>query len=903
MNNNAVAILSALIYLAILFGVAYYAEYRLKKGRSIINNGYVYALSLAVYCTAWTFYGSVGQASTRGIEFLAVYIGPTIMAALFWPVLRKIIRICKTQRINSIAELISIRYGKNFSLAVVVTILCMVGIIPYIALQLKAISGSMNILTGAIETSSGLKNMLKDNALYISVVLAFFIIIFGTRSIDASEKHEGLVAAIAFESIIKLIAFIAVGLFVTYGLFDGFGDIFSKASEHHTLNKLFRFSNDTTYTTWTGLILLSMLAVIFLPRQFQIGVVENVKENHLKKAIWVFPLYLLLITFFVLPIAFGGKLLLGNTGINADTYVLALPMQNGAQYLSLFTFIGGFSAATSMIIVETIAISTMMSNNIATPLLLATQKFKAKGDGLLTNSILNIRRFSILLIIALAFLYDKLVAQNFTLVSIGMVSFAAVAQFAPAVLGGIYWKNASQKGAMAGISIGFVIWFFTAVIPSMASSGLVDISIVNEGLFGIAWLKPLSLFGMEGMDSVTHCFFWSMLFNIIFFTAVSLNSKKSAEEIYQAEIFVDIFRYSASSESNAIWKGTAYLPDLSSLLANFLGNERAEKILRTYARRNQISLEHKKADPRLVNFAEKILSGVIGSASARIMVSSVTKEEKLNINEVLNILRESQQMIELNKELKKKSIELQKATQQLTIVNEQMKVMDMVKDEFLYTVTHELRTPITSIRAMAEIVHDNEDMPDEQRQFFLGNVIKETERLSHLITQVLNLERYESGRQQLNLNPVLLNTLIKDSILSVQPLADEKRIIIEDKIPNSMFVVRCDADLMQQVLTNLLSNAIKFVEEDSGKIKISIHPDDNELQVWVEDNGKGIPVELQELVFDKFFQAKNQTLKKPQGSGLGLAICKKIIEMHSGKIWVESIEPKGSRFIFTLPES
>ena len=191
MNSNVVVILCALFYLGILFGVAYYAEYRLKKGSSIINNGYVYALSLAVYCTAWTYYGSVGQASTNGIEFLAVYIGPTIMAALFWPLLRKMIRICKTQRINSIADLISIRYGKNFSLAIVVTVLCMVGIIPYIALQIKAISGRMNILTGSNETGTGLSNILGDNTFYISGVLAFFIILFGTRSIDASEKHEG----------------------------------------------------------------------------------------------------------------------------------------------------------------------------------------------------------------------------------------------------------------------------------------------------------------------------------------------------------------------------------------------------------------------------------------------------------------------------------------------------------------------------------------------------------------------------------------------------------------------------------------------------------------------------------------------------------------------------------------
>jgi signal transduction histidine kinase/Na+/proline symporter len=784
-----------------------------------------------------------------------------------------------------------------------VTILCVVGIIPYISLQLKAISNSIHLLANNQMQEVSLSNFLRDDTFYITLILSVFIILFGTRSIDASEKHEGLVAAIAFESIIKLLAFLAAGFFIVYGIFNGFGDLFSKAIKKESLKDLFQLGHSTSYSTWMGLMMVSMLAVVFLPRQFQVTVVENVQEKHVKKATWLFPLYLLLINIFVLPIAMGGKLIFGDTVINADTFVLALPLHFNQDWLSLFIFIGGFSAATSMIIVETIALSTMMSNNIATPVFLSTKKFKPVADGSFSRSIINIRRFSIVLILALAYIYDKTIAQNFSLVSIGLVSFVAVAQFAPATLGGIYWKTASKNGAMAGIATGFIIWFFTLVVPSLVSAHMMDESILSNGLFGISALKPFSLLGMEGMDSITHSAFWSLFCNIIVFVTVSLYSKKNAREIYQGEIFVDIFKHSTLPTDNAVWKGTAYLPDIHSLLENFLGAERAQKILSNYAIRNKIPLDSKRADPRLVSFAEKVLAGVIGSASARIMVSSVTKEEELKIDEVINILRESQQMIELNKELKKKSGELHKATQQLTVANEQLKEIDSLKDEFLYTVTHELRTPITSIRAMTEIVHDNDDMPEEQRQLFLGNVIRETERLSHLITQVLNLERYESGKQKLNLDPVLLNMLIKDSIQSIQPLADEKKILLQQQIPDTMFLVRCDADLLQQVLYNLLSNAVKFVEEGTGKIKVSVHSTHDELQVWVEDNGKGIPAELQELVFDKFFQAKNQTLKKPQGSGLGLAICKKIIEMHNGKIWVESEEDKGARFIFTIANS
>lgn len=900
--SNFIPIVCALLYLALLFGIAYYAEYKQKQGKSLINSGYVYALSLAVYCTAWTYYGSVGRATTNGIEFLSIYLGPTLAAILFWPVLQKIIRICKTHRINSIADLISIRYGKNFSIAILVTVLSVLGVIPYIALQLKAISSSIHIVTGNLGPEIGLNNFFSDDTFYITLILSVFIILFGTRSIDASEKHEGLVAAVAFESIIKLIAFLAAGAFVVYGVFNGFEDIFNQALAKEDLKKLFVIEGNSSYGSWIGLTIVSMLAVLFLPRQFQVSVVENVSEKHLNKASWLFPLYLLLINIFVFPIALGGNIIFSGTTINADTYVLALPLKYGMNILSIVVFIGGFSAATSMIIVDTIALSTMMSNNIATPLFLTAKKFKPATEGGFIRSLLNIRRLSIVVILALAYIYDKTIAQNLSLVSIGLVSFVAVAQFAPAVLGGIYWKDASKNGAIAGMSVGFAIWFFTLVVPSLVSAQLIDADIMESGLFGIEWLKPFSLFGLQGFDSISHAVFWSLLANITIFIGVSFYSKRNAQEIYQSELLVDIFKHYTPSEST-IWKGTAYLPDLNSLLVNFIGADKAEKLITGYATRNKISLNTQKADPRLVGFAERILSGVIGSASARIMVQSVTKEEELKIDEVLHILRESQQMMELNKELRKKSLELQKATEQLTKVNEQMKQMDVLKDEFLYTVTHELRTPLTSIRAMAEIVYDNPEIGNEEKEKFLGGIIKETERLSHLITQVLNLERYESGRQKLHVTSINLNKLIKENIDSMEALARERNVKIMKHLPDTMFLIQCDADLIQQVMNNLISNALKFVEPGSGWVKISIHQDHEELQVWVEDNGAGIADELKELVFDKFFQARNQTLKKPQGSGLGLAICRRIIEMHNGKIWVEKREEKGSRFIFTLPNN
>lgn len=896
--NHLVVIVSALLYLLLLFGVAYYAEYLLRKGKSIINNAYVYALSMAVYCTAWTYYGSVGRASRDGIMFLAIYIGPTIMAMFMIPVLGKIIRITRFHRISSIADFISTRYGKNFSIAIVVSLLCIIGVIPYISLQLKAITASFEIL---VNSSAVGERFFENSTFIITIVLAIFIILFGTRSVDATEKHEGLVAAIAFETIVKLFAFICAGIFVTYGIFNGFGDIFTKAYQHEELSSLFVLKDNTSYLSWFFMVLASMMAVLFLPRQFQVSVVENIREVHLKKAVWLFPLYLFVINVFVLPIAIGGDLVFGGTNVDADTYVLALPLHYGHQMLGLLIFIGGFSAATSMIIVETIAISTMLSNNIFMPALLRSATLKNRMDTYFSRFILYVRRFSIVLILLFAYFYEKNVAHHFSLVSLGLVSFAAVTQFAPAILGGIYWKGASKNGALTGIIAGFVLWFYTLVVPSLANTGILNPMVLTEGPFGLSWLKPDALFGLQGFDSITHSLIWSMFFNILCFVVISVYSKQKAQELYQAELFVNIYRH-ADLDSQAVWKGLAYVPDLNALLEKFLGRERSKNLIQGYAQRNKIPIDEASpiADPRLVDFSEKILAGVIGSASARIIVGSVTKEEEISIEEVMKILQESQQLIELNKELRKKSQELIRATDELKEANRQLQDMDALKDEFLYTVTHEIRTPLTSIRALSEIVHDNPDMEEAQRSEFLGRIATETERLSHLITQVLNLERYESGRQKLNLSSFSMIELAREAYSSMEPLAGAKNIDFKLIHPNSTLLLHADKDLLRQVMINLLGNAIKFTPE-GGHIEFIVVDNHDEIIVTIQDNGKGIPKEVHSFLFDKFFQARNQTLKKPEGSGLGLAISKKIVTMHSGKIWVESEEGKGARFVFLIP--
>ncbi|MFP5304507.1 MAG: hypothetical protein ACLGI7_01625, partial [Gammaproteobacteria bacterium] len=430
-------LLVSLLYLGLLFVIALVVDRRAAEGRSLIASPTIYALSLAVYCTSWTFFGSVGLAATQGVAFLPTYLGPTLMALLWPTLLVKCLRIAKRDRITTIADFIASRYGKRRGLAALVAVICVIGVLPYIALQLKAVAASFTLLTGGSVAVQG--GLFADTALVIALVMAVFTMIFGTRHLDAMERHEGLVAAIAFESVVKLIAFLAVGLFVVYALFDGARDLFARAAADPQLARLWHFEASAGgWFDWTLLIGLSMAAIMLLPRQFQVAVVENVDEAHVRRASWLFPAYLLAINLFVLPLACAGVLLLGDT-VAADTYVLALPLQAGQSWLALFVFIGGTSAATGMIIVETTALATMISNDLVLPGLLHRARAADIGRWLLL-----IRRAAIVLVVLLGYLYFRIAGEARSLVSIGLISFAAVAQLTPAFIGALYWRNGTR---------------------------------------------------------------------------------------------------------------------------------------------------------------------------------------------------------------------------------------------------------------------------------------------------------------------------------------------------------------------------------------------------------------------------------------------------------------------------
>jgi Na+/proline symporter/nitrogen-specific signal transduction histidine kinase len=890
----------SLLYLGILFFIAFFADKRADAGRSVISNPYIYTLSIAVYCTAWTYYGSVGRAAMSGIGFLPIYLGPTLMAVVWWLALRKIIRIAKSQRLTSIADFIASRYGKSTLIGGMVTIIAVVGIVPYISLQLKAVSTSFSILNlyPDLEMIRQQKTtMWNDTAFSVAMVLAAFSILFGTRHIDATERHEGMVAAIAFESVIKLIAFSAAGIYATFFMFDGPDDLFSWISVYPEMTRHFSFEAlPGGYANWFSLIFLSMMAILFLPRQFQVLVVENVNEDHIRKAAWLFPLYLLTINIFVLPLAIAGSLHFPGGSVDPDTFVLTLPITGHQEILALFVYLGGLSAATGMVIVATIALSTMVCNDLVLPVLL---RLEALQQANLRRTLLAIRRVSIILILFLGYMYFRVIGESYTLVSIGLVSFAAAAQFAPPILIGIYWKTASRKGAFTGLLAGFLLWTYTLVLPSFAQSGWISASFLEHGPFGLELLRPYQLLGLNLFDPITHSVFWSMLVNIGLLVVVSIFDRQNALERIQATLFVDVFHQVKDTRA---WRGTALVKELKDMVARFIGKRPADQAFSKYARSRGIRLhEAVEADASLVEFAERQISGAIGAASARVVVSSIVKGEAVSLEEVMQILDETSQVIEYSHRLEEKSKELEEATRELQEANTRLKELDHLKDEFVSTVSHELRTPLTSVRAFSEILQDNPAMDTEERQKFLSIIVKETERLTRLTNQVLDLAKLDSGKAEWLMDKVKANEVIKEALDSVSQLFYEEHIALEREIPAEPAWIWADRDRIMRVIINLLSNAVKFCEPGKGLVQVRMKVKRKEILVEVCDNGPGIPVREQQRIFEKFHQLGDLNKEKPGGSGLGLAISQRIIIHHGGRIWVESSPGQGATFAFTMP--
>ncbi|WAM50377.1 sensor histidine kinase [Vreelandella venusta] len=896
MRTDAVILGTAFGYLALLFVVAAWGDRRAEQGRSLIGSPTVYALSIAVYCTAWTFYGSVGRAAAYGPSFLLIYLGPTLAMLLAPVIIRKMVRIASRQRITSIADFISARYGKSTSLGALVALMALICITPYIALQLKAITVSHAVLVNYPNTADATlvdERFWLDKSLWVALVLAVFIILFGTRHLDASERHEGMVAAIALESVVKLIAFMAVGIFVVFVLYEGPGALFdSVAMVPEVADKMGLASVPGGATGWAGMLVLAFLAFLTLPRQFQVLVVENVDEQHLARASWLFPLYMLLINLFVIPIALAG-LLLGAGAGDSDSFVLTLPLSAGLEGLPLLVFIGGLSAATGMVIVETIALSTMVSNQLIMPLLLRTQRLHLSTSGELAGWLLGIRRIAIVLILLLGYLYHALIGDSYSLVTIGLVSFAGVAQFAPALLIGLYWRGATRQGATAGLIAGFLVWCYTLLLPGFAQSGWLDATFLTQGPWGIAWLMPYRLFGLEDWDIYSHALLWSMLANVGLLIGVSLFTRPTPLEQTQAALFTEALH--PNLQTTSLWRGQTTQGALKALLIRYLGNQVTHRVFNQSINKS----DYRSDDPAtadLITRSEQALAGSLGSASARVLINSVVRGEALDLESILSILDTTSQTLEYNRRLEQKSQELVAVSDELRSANEQLRELDRLKDEFVAMVSHELRTPLTSIRAFAEILRDSDQLPDEKRQHFLGVIVHESQRLSRLIEEILDLARLESGR--LTLHPVTLDlaALARQSIDAVARLHEDRGITLDISLAADPAMVVGDQDRLEQVIINLLDNASKFADRQQPQVRLALYRHRNHFRLSVEDNGPGISADERERVFEKFHQIQQsgETPRgRPKGSGLGLPISRGIIAHLGGRLWVEDAKTLG----------
>ncbi|MHA3979779.1 ATP-binding protein [Halovulum sp. GXIMD14794] len=868
-----------LAYTFALFGIAFWAERHARRGRhGWLRSPVVYTLSLSVYCTAWTFYGAVGSAARNGLEYVTIYLGPSLVMFGWYFLLRKLVRIGRAQRITSIADLISSRYGKSGSLGVIVTLLAVTGCTPYIALQLQSMTLSMSVLAG---TAISVPVM----GLSFAVGLAVFAILFGTRTIDANEQHFGVVSAIAVEAVVKLVALVCVGAFVVWGLNGGPADVFAQLPPTAQTEAIFA-------PRWVTLTFLSATAVICLPRMFQVMIVENADERHLSTAAWAFPTYMLLISLFVLPIAITGQAVLP-VGANPDLYVLTVPLSQGQPWLTLLSFLGGFSAATSMVIVSAIALSTMISNHIVVPVWLSLDRERTQTSGDVRQVVLTARRISIAVIVGLGYLYFTLTGGTAALASIGLISFAGVAQVLPSLIGGIYWRGANRSGALAGICLGFAIWGYTLFLPSFEGSFLLTESVIANGPFGIAALRPYALFGLPSDDPLVHSVFWSMSLNALAFIAVSLLTAPRPLERVQGAQFVDVFRQSGAP----VIGRSATSEDLFTLAQRILGTNTAHKLFADAAQNQGKPAGLPDADEGLIARVERELTGSVGAASAHAMVSQITRGGQISVDELLRMADETAQIVEYSQELERQSQELARTATELRIANDRLRELSAQKDAFLSQVSHELRTPMTSIRSFAEILRDQEGLEQADVQRFVKIIHEESQRLTRLLDEILDLSFLESGQVRLKLEALTLGDVVQSAETSTEGLRQTLGVGLTVEPDHMDARVAADFDRLAQVLINLISNAVKYGKSDAPHITLRAEADEDRVYVDVIDNGPGIPRADWGRVFEKFSRLEDMTLAG--SAGLGLPISREIMRNLGGDLTLMPCDT-GARFRLSL---
>ncbi|MFT6446199.1 MULTISPECIES: sensor histidine kinase [Sulfitobacter] len=887
--NQLVAV--CLLYVVGLFAVAFAAERAAARGRGdwLLRSPLVYTLSLSIYCTAWTFYGAVGYAARSGLEFVTIYLGPSLVMIGWWWVLRRLVRIGRSHRVTSVADLISSRYGKSNLLAILVTIMAVIGVTPYIALQLQSVTLSLSIFASAepgVTPGSDPLNSAQA-AFWVAVGLALFTVLFGTRNLNVNERHHGVVIAIAVEAVVKLLALLAVGVFVVWGLAGGVDQALAQI-DRSALGQW-----QVEGGRWAALTLLAAAAFICLPRMFQVLVVENDDERHLQTASWAFPLYLMLMSLFVVPIAVVGLDLLPE-GSNPDLFVLSLPLSQGQNSLAMFAFLGGFSSATSMVIVATLALSTMVSNHIVMPIWLTYGQNSVQQSGDVRHVVILSRRLSILLIISLGYFYYRLSGGGGALAAIGTISFGGVAQFLPVLLGGIFWRGATRTGAVCGLSVGFAIWVYTMLLPSFGAGAALSVATFQDGLFGMTWLRPEALFGINGLDPTVHAVIWSLSLNALVFVAVSLFSFPAPVERLQGAQFVNIFDHSTAARG---WSASvAASEDLMIMAQRILGPAEAQGFFRAQAQLQEKSDGLPEPTPRFVQALERELAASVGAATAHAMVSQLVGGASVSVQDLLAVADESAQMLEYSSQLEIKSRELTDTAAKLRRANDKLTQLSHQKDSFLSQISHELRTPMTSIRSFSEILRDAQGLGPEEKTRYASIIHSETIRLTRLLDDLLDLSVLENGEVSLNRQRGSLRDVLDQAVTTARA-ANTRAITIDRDLPGEEVMLETDLDRLVQVFINLITNAQKYCVADDPQLSIRAHQQGPRIIVDLIDNGAGIDAASQELIFEKFSRLPGQG---GEGAGLGLAICREIIKRLQGDISYLT-EVSGTGFRVELP--
>ncbi|MCF2828320.1 MULTISPECIES: PAS domain-containing hybrid sensor histidine kinase/response regulator [unclassified Pseudoalteromonas] len=1000
---TAILLLVAAAYIGVLFWLANWGDKTTPRALKISHHPFVYAFSLGIYCTSWTYYGSVGTAATSSWHYFPILLGPILLFLFGQGFLRKLILVSKKQNITTIADFISARYGKRQTTAVMVTMIALLATIPYIALQLKALSSSFLLLQQDEQVSG------TALALAGTLIMALFAIFFGTRKVDVTEYRSGLMLAVAFESIVKLLALGIVAVLAWQSLAQ-VPDSFEALSEHWQSFDFFNFN-------FVGQTLMAAAAIVCLPRQFHVVVVDNHNTSHLKTARWAFTLYLLLIAAMIIPIATAAIHPDIGYGAAPDSFVLALPIMMEHQILATFVFIGGLSAATAMIVVATLTLSTMLSNDVVLPLLFKRKFKKNILNSSFKSQILLVRRFVIAAILLLSYMYQQWFGHGEALANMGLVAFSLVTQLLPAIVGGLYWRKGHAYGVYAGLIAGFICWMLFLMFPILEAGGLLDYE-MRQTL-------------------ITRGTLLALLANISCYISFSIGAQERLIDRIQAAAFVNPKDQAALSKRlNKQVRATVY--DFKVLLQTFLGVQRSQQLLGHYAQNNILEDNDAYPAPEFISFCERALTGVLGASSAQALIRTVSSGRQMAFEEVVNFFDETTQALQFNQNLLYTSLEnlshgisvvdkdlklvawnrryhemfaypdgflevgqpieevirfnaergecgpgeidkhvdkrvqhlkngtphhfirhrrngqvfemtgnplpeggfvtsfsditthiatqnaleeinmdlenrIEARTQEIRTINMDLKAeianrheteqalmaakkeaeqANESKTRFLALASHDILQPLNAARLYLAAIDTHNLISKDQ-----GNFEKLTDSLDstvHLMSALLDIAKLEQGAMK----PTPRHFNIDDILL---PLANEYAIIskekgLELKVRSSHSIVHSDTTYLRRIIQNLVSNAVKYT--DSGKVLIACRRRKHSLRLEVWDTGPGISNHEQNKIFNDFYRIQAGDNK---GIGLGLGVVKRLCDLLSITISVNSVVNQGSRFAIDIP--